>query len=700
MPVTDPVLCQRIPTAPWGDPADRKTVDYDAYVKTGGYQALEQALSMKPEAIVETVKESQLRGRGGAGFPCGLKWTFLPEPDGGRRYLAVNCDEAEPGTFKDRLLVDFDPHLVLEGIAISCYACQLDTAYFFIRGEYRHQAKIMEKAIKEAYDNGIFGKKGLLGGKSKFAVECYLHRSAGAYICGEETGLLESLEGKRGWPRIKPPFPAVEGPLRLGPRSSTTSRRSRCSRPLIVENGADWFRSIGVDSATSARRPRATDPSSMGVSGHVNKPGVYEVDLGIPMKELIETTSAAGCVAARSSRARSPAACPWASWAPTSSTRRWTSTSAAVHVMGLGTAGVDRHGRGHRHGRGARNISRFFKPRVVRPVHAVPRGQRWLYKLLCRIEAGDATQQGPRPAPGAGRLDGHHARHDDLRPRRRQQLGGAHDRQQVPRRVRGTREAVARGAELERSVAASGRTLAPSRPRRIRSGGPDRTQSRLSGVRNELSPAKTALTLPPRPAGSYAWGTMNATETAAAGSDDAGPAGGPMAAEPEPEPSPAEDEVPPEPAGDGGVELVDCAGRALDAAWLRDRIGAAASQVGDVRRLGVRIVNDPQMAALHDRHRGEAVTTDVLAFPASGPGEPIDVDIAVCVDVATRVAEQRGYPVERELLLYVLHGLLHCAGHDDHTQEAFDAMHAREDEILAAIGVGATFRESEGEKTR
>ena len=174
----DPVLFKRIPTPPWGEFKDRTLVTYKDYVKTGGYQALEKALSMKPEQIVDTVKESQLRGRGGAGFPCGLKWTFLPAPDGGRRYLAINCDEAEPGTFKDRILCDFDPHLILEGVAITMYACRLDTAYFFIRGEYHHQAKTVENAIQEAYENGIFGGKGLLKGKVDFKVDCYLHRGA------------------------------------------------------------------------------------------------------------------------------------------------------------------------------------------------------------------------------------------------------------------------------------------------------------------------------------------------------------------------------------------------------------------------------------------------------------------------------------------------------------------------------------------
>ena len=148
--MNDPVLTKRIPTHPWGDPKDRHTVGLEEFVRTGGYANLAKALDRPPEEIVEEVKGAVLRGRGGAGFPAGLKWSFLPEADGGRRYLAVNCDEAEPGTFKDRLLCDFDPHLVLEGIAIACYACRLDTAYFFIRGEYHHQAKVMQRAIEEA----------------------------------------------------------------------------------------------------------------------------------------------------------------------------------------------------------------------------------------------------------------------------------------------------------------------------------------------------------------------------------------------------------------------------------------------------------------------------------------------------------------------------------------------------------------------
>ena len=283
MPVTEPVLCKRIPTQPWGDPKDRHVVGYDEYVKTGGYQAFEKALAMKPAAVVDLIKDSQLRGRGGAGFPCGLKWTFLPEPDGGRRYLAVNCDEAEPCTFKDRLLIDFDPHLVLEGIAITCYACHLDTAYFFIRGEYRKQAKIVQNAIDEAYQHGIFGKKGLMKGKSDFAVECYMHLSAGAYICGEETGMLECIEGKRGWPRVKPPFPAVKG--LFGRPTIINNVETLAAVVPIVEYGVEWWTGMGCESSVGG--PPSYGPKLMGVSGHVNRPGVYEVDLGIPLSRLV-----------------------------------------------------------------------------------------------------------------------------------------------------------------------------------------------------------------------------------------------------------------------------------------------------------------------------------------------------------------------------------------------------------------------------
>jgi NADH-quinone oxidoreductase subunit F len=358
-------------------------------VKTGGYQALEKALSMEPSAVVDMVKESNLRGRGGAGFPCGLKWTFLPEPDGGRRYLAVNCDEAEPGTFKDRLLIDFDPHLVLEGIAIACYACQLDTAYFFIRGEYRHQAKVVESAIQEAYKHGVFGSGGLLGGKSKFAVECYLHRSAGAYICGEETGLLECIEGKRAWPRIKPPFPAVKG--LFGRPTIVNNVETLAAVGPIVENGVQWWTGMGCESAIGG--PPSYGPKLMGVSGHVNKPGVFEVDLGIPLSKLVNDY----CGGMRGGKKFKGAIAGGISMGILGPDQFDAEMDFDIgkryDVMGLGTACPTVFDEDTDMVAVARNIARFFKNESCGQCTPCREGAQWIYKLLCRIEAGDATSK-------------------------------------------------------------------------------------------------------------------------------------------------------------------------------------------------------------------------------------------------------------------------------------------------------------------
>ncbi|MDX1682903.1 MAG: NADH-quinone oxidoreductase subunit F, partial [Phycisphaeraceae bacterium] len=243
MPLEEPVLTKRIPTPPFGDKADRKVISYDEFTRTGGYEGMRKALEMEPEAIIEQVKESELRGRGGAGFPAGVKWGFLPPLDDEPRYLAVNADESEPGTFKDRLLLDFDPHLLIEGIAICMRACELDTAYIYIRGEYHQQAKTLQAAVDEAYANDIFGEGSVLGKINGRTPNLYVHRGAGAYICCEETGLLESLEGKRGWPRIKPPFPAVAGAFGR-PTVINNVETLAMVGPIMVK-GADWFKSMG-----------------------------------------------------------------------------------------------------------------------------------------------------------------------------------------------------------------------------------------------------------------------------------------------------------------------------------------------------------------------------------------------------------------------------------------------------------------------
>ncbi|MDP7070849.1 MAG: NADH-quinone oxidoreductase subunit NuoF [Phycisphaerales bacterium] len=386
--LTEPVLTKRIPTWPWGDPAERTLISFEQYRRTGGYDALRKAIAMAPTDVVQCVKDSQLRGRGGAGFPCGVKWGFLPELDGGRRYLAINCDEAEPGTFKDRLLVDYDPHQIIEGIAIACWACRLDTAYFFIRGEYRHQAKVMEQAIGEAYEAGIFGPQGLLGGATDFAVECHLHRGAGAYICGEETALLEAVEGKRGWPRLKPPFPAIEG--LFGRPTIVNNVETLAAVPHIVERGADWWTSIGVESTIG--QPPSYGTKLVGVSGHVNRPGVYEVGLGASLQELIERDDY--CQGMKSGRAYKASIPGGVSMGVLDQNEFAAELDFDIGrkygIMGLGTACPTLFDEGTDMVMVARNIARFFKNESCGQCTPCREGSQWVYKLLLKIERGEA----------------------------------------------------------------------------------------------------------------------------------------------------------------------------------------------------------------------------------------------------------------------------------------------------------------------
>ena len=250
----------------------------EGYEADGGYQALRKTLrSMTPGQLIELVKQSGLRGRGGAGFPTGLKWSFMPkEKDPARpHYLLNNADESEPGTFKDRLLMEHDPHLVVESTMLSGYAMQTDICFIYIRGEYVHAAKMLEQAIAEATDKGYIGKN-ILG--SGWDCELVLHRGAGAYICGEETALMSSLEGDRGYPRVKPPFPAASGVWGM-PTTINNTETLACV-PFIVERGVEWFAGIGNDEKNSG-------PKLYCLSGHVKRPGVYEEDMGFPLMELI-----------------------------------------------------------------------------------------------------------------------------------------------------------------------------------------------------------------------------------------------------------------------------------------------------------------------------------------------------------------------------------------------------------------------------
>lgn len=252
-----------------------KSRSIDWYLKQGGYKAFSKVVKkMEPDAVIAEVKESGLRGRGGAGFPTGVKWSFVPKTNDKPHYLLLNADESEPGTFKDRLLMDANPHLVLEGMMIGAYAIRSNLSYIYIRGEFVKEAQILEEALAEAYKKGYLGKN-ILG--TGYDLDIYVHRGAGAYICGEETGLIESLEGKRGWPRIKPPFPAIEGFL-MSPTIVNNVETIACV-PSIINKGADWFKSIGPE--------KSPGPKLYCVSGHVKDPGVFELPMGTNLKELI-----------------------------------------------------------------------------------------------------------------------------------------------------------------------------------------------------------------------------------------------------------------------------------------------------------------------------------------------------------------------------------------------------------------------------
>ena len=260
--------------------------DVEVYHGRGGYAAVAKALKMAPPDVLCEVQKASLRGRGGAGFPAGVKWGFVPQNLPGPRYLCVNADEGEPGTFKDRYIMLHNPHLLLEGIIIAAYAVGIHAAYIYIRGEYEAVARRLEAAIAGAAGKSLLGRN-ILG--SGFDLDVFVHRGAGAYICGEETALLESLEGKRGHPRLKPPFPAVVGLFNAPTVINNVETLSNV--PAIIQNGADWFVKQGL--------PKDGGTRIFGVSGKVKKPGIYELPLGTRLRTLIEEHAGGlkeGCV--------------------------------------------------------------------------------------------------------------------------------------------------------------------------------------------------------------------------------------------------------------------------------------------------------------------------------------------------------------------------------------------------------------------
>ena len=254
------------------------------YMADGGYARIKEILSMAPVDVINVVKDAGLRGRGGAGFPCGLKWTFLPKDHPGPIYLCINADESEPGTFNNRILMEKDPHQLIEGIMIACHAIKSNNAYLYLRYEYGRSYRTLDAAIKECYAAGLLGKN-IKG--TGFNLDIVLHRGAGAYICGEETGLIESLEGKRAWPRIKPPFPAIEGLFRRP--TIVNNVETLCCVTHILYRGKEWFQSIGVPpDPNNPRDPGSYGPKLYCVSGHVNTPCCVELPLGVTARELIE----------------------------------------------------------------------------------------------------------------------------------------------------------------------------------------------------------------------------------------------------------------------------------------------------------------------------------------------------------------------------------------------------------------------------
>lgn len=365
---------------------------YDTWVKNGGYESVAKALKMSPEDIVEEVKKSGLRGRGGAGFPTGLKWSFLAKPEGVPRHLVCNADESEPGTFKDRYLMEFLPHLFIEGMIISSFALGSNVSYIYIRGEYAWIPDILEAAIAEAKANGWLGKN-IKG--SGFDLEIYVQRGGGAYICGEETALLESLEGKRGNPRIKPPFPAVQG-LWMRPTVVNNVETIAAVSPIITIGG-EAYGNMGVG--------RSTGTKLISACGNINKPGVYEIDFDLSVEEFIYSDEYCGGIP---NGKRLKACIPGGSSVPIVPANLLLKTTAGetrlMNYESLADGGFET---GTMMGSGGfivldedqcvvkhtMSLAHFYAHESCGQCSPCREGTPWMYKILKNIEYGKGTQQ-------------------------------------------------------------------------------------------------------------------------------------------------------------------------------------------------------------------------------------------------------------------------------------------------------------------
>lgn len=353
--------------------------EIDVYMERGGYKTLPKALKeFEPTELVDLVKRSGLRGRGGAGFPAGVKWGFLPKgvyP----RYLVCNADEGEPGTFKDRVLIEHDPHGLIEGIVISSYACEASMAFIYIRGEYEFGAQRLERAVEQAYERGFLGKN-IQG--TGYDLDLVVHRGAGAYVCGEETGLLTSLEGDRGHPKLKPPFPASEGLYRKP--TIINNVETLFNVPFIVERGAEWYTSMGTEKSPGLKL--------FCISGHVNKPGVYELPLGTPLRNLIDDY-AGGPLDGRPIKAVIPggSSTPMITPEHLDVTLDYEALAEAGTMLGSGAVIVI--GEGTCIVRAVERLAEFYRHESCGKCIPCREGTDWLWKILRRIEHGEGREE-------------------------------------------------------------------------------------------------------------------------------------------------------------------------------------------------------------------------------------------------------------------------------------------------------------------
>ncbi len=360
----------------WADPAGHRLENYRA---AGGYEGLKKALQMSPEAIIDEVTKAKLRGRGGAGFPTGRKWSFVPRDTDKPRYVCVNADESEPGTFKDRYLLERSPHMLIEGTIIACLAIGARVAYVYIRGEFGLAWQRLEHAIVEAKAAGILGAS-VFGTEN--AVEIHVHRGAGAYICGEETALLESLEGKKGQPRLKPPFPAVEGAF--GCPTIVNNVETLAAVGPIIHRGEGWWRSLSRTEAEGGTK-------LVGVSGHVRRPGVYELPGGLTLEEIIFDVAGGMRDPDRPLKAVIPggSSCPILLPDALDTSFDFDALRAAGSLMGTGCPTVIEEGTCMV--RLLKRVERFYAHESCGQCTPCREGGDWLFKVVSRIEAGEGT---------------------------------------------------------------------------------------------------------------------------------------------------------------------------------------------------------------------------------------------------------------------------------------------------------------------